>query len=87
MNRAQLEAKIKADIKANIKMGMSQEMAEFVAYANNGKSELIQETVDAIIDEQDIIKIELEKAGFKPFIPENTTGVCLNPNAPKELTN
>jgi len=59
--------KIQADIRMNIKMGMSPEMAEFVAYANNGLQERVQDTADVIASEQVEIKKALEIAGFQPF--------------------
>jgi hypothetical protein len=59
--------KIKNDIKELLKMGLSQEMAELVAYANNKKPEVVQDTVSLLSEEQEEIKKMLEIGGFQPL--------------------
>lgn len=72
-----MDYKIKNDIKALLKMGLSQEMAELIACANNGKPELVEDTVELLKSEQDEIKEALAKAGFEVFKPMPTEGMVV----------
>ena len=88
-----MDTKIKNDIKALLKLGLSQEMAELIACANNGKPELVQDTVEALKEEQNEIRDALMKAGFEPFQPtmplaikneESAQEECIAGSVPKQ---
>jgi hypothetical protein len=73
-----MDIKIKNDIKALIKMGLSQEMAELIACANNGKPELVEDTAEYLKDEQSQIIKALAEGGFQPYVPTPVEGIVVS---------
>ncbi len=68
--------RMKQEIKTLIKMGFNEEMATLVVAAKYGNLEMASDIVSGIADENDTIREAL--VDFKPYVPEDTTGVIVS---------
>ena len=57
--------KINQDIQNLLKMGLPEDMAQVVAFANNGKPEAVEDIVSMMAQEHELMMKELEN--FVPF--------------------
>lgn len=71
--------KMKQEIKNLIKMGFNEDMATLIVAAKYGNHELTSDIVSSFAEENEAIKQELEK--FKPYEPEDTSGIIITPDA------
>ena len=58
------QTKLQNDVKNLLKMGFEENMAMFIAYANNGRVNEIVPCAEQIIDENQLIKQELKNCSF-----------------------
>jgi hypothetical protein len=70
--------KMKQEIKNLIKMGFNEDMATLIVATKYGNHELASDIVSSFAEENEAIKQELEK--FKPFVPEDTSGIIILPS-------
>jgi hypothetical protein len=67
--------KMKQEIKNLIKMGFNEDMATLIVATKYGNLDLASDIVSSFAEENEAIKQELEK--FKPYEPEDTSGIIL----------
>lgn len=71
--------KMKQEIKNLIKMGISEDMATLIAATKYGNLDLASDIVASFSEENQAIMQELQN--FKPYEPEDTTGIIITPEA------
>ena len=76
--------RMKQEIKTLIKMGFNEEMATLVVASKYGNLEMASDIVSGIADENDTIREAL--VDFKPYVPEDTTGIVVTPSSSSSST-
>ena len=73
------EFMMKQEIKNLIKIGISEDMATLIVATKYGNLDLASNIVSSFKEENEAIMEELKN--FKPYEPEDTTGIVITPEA------
>jgi hypothetical protein len=71
--------KMKQEINNLIKIGISEDMATLIVATKYGNLDLASDIVSSFKEENEAIMEELKN--FKPYEPEDTTGIIITPDA------
>ena len=70
-----MEFKIKQEISNLMKSGIKEEFAILIATSKYGALDQASDIIESFLEENQVMKEEMEQMGFKPFQVENTDGI------------